>query len=162
MLAFHELAAAVRARREEIGLTQAGLAKLSGLSQATVENVEAGAIEDLGLRQTAALLAPLRLSLFVTPPHPNVRPPKQWDGRTSLDVAGRTASTSYRSLLPAAAVGEALPTGIVPDGFEPHMQVFLDESPLSLLAKAVEQVHLDSAMPLAVLWANMRTIAVAL
>jgi transcriptional regulator with XRE-family HTH domain len=54
MFAFHDLASAVRTRREEIGLSQAGLAKLSGLSQSTVEDVEAGTIEDLSLRHVAA------------------------------------------------------------------------------------------------------------
>jgi transcriptional regulator with XRE-family HTH domain len=162
MFAFHDLAIAVRTRRQDIGLTQHDLAKLAGCSLSLVEAVEVGTADDLGLKQAAALLAPLGLSLFVTNPHPKLHPSPQASDGSIRDVAARTASTSYRTLMPAEAINDALRTGIPPDGFEPHMRVLLDESPLALLAKVVEQAHLDSDVPRAVLWAHLRSMAIAL
>jgi DNA-binding XRE family transcriptional regulator len=42
-----ELGHAVNSRRADMGLTQAALAKLSGLSRATVNQVENGTVKDL-------------------------------------------------------------------------------------------------------------------
>ena len=70
MSAILELSAAVRTRRADMGLTQTALAKLSGLSRATVNQVENGTIRDLSLTRAAKLLGSLGLSVTVTAPRP--------------------------------------------------------------------------------------------
>jgi len=79
--------------------------------------------------------------------------------RPALDLAAQSASTSYRTDLPPKVLGDALRTGAMPAGFEPHIGALLDEAPMSMLAKAVEQIHADDGMPQDLVWANMRSLA---
>lgn len=79
--------------------------------------------------------------------------------RPALVVAAQSASTSYRTDLPPEVLGEALRTGTMPAGFEPHIGTLLDEAPMSMLAKAVEQIHADAGMPQDQVWSNMRSLA---
>lgn len=53
MSSIHELSAAVRGRSADMGLTQLTLATISGLSRATVNQLEKGAIKDLRVGRTA-------------------------------------------------------------------------------------------------------------
>jgi transcriptional regulator with XRE-family HTH domain len=83
-----------------MGLTQTALSALSGLSRATVNQVENGTINDLSLTRTARLLGVLGLTLSVTPARPKSNAGSR--PKTSpLILAARTASVSYRdSLMP--------------------------------------------------------------
>lgn len=157
MYAAHELSHAVRTRRREMGLSQKELASLAGLSRATVVQVERGTIKDLGLNRTAAMLHTLGLGLAITQPHPRLDLEKA--EATPLDLAARTASVSYARSISPAIIGAALSTGKVPAAFEPHVCALLEEAPLSMLAKAVEQVHIQQDVPREQVWANIRRIA---
>lgn len=155
--AAHELKDAVRKRRMEIGLSQTALARLSGLSRATISQVEGGTINDLSFSRTAAMLNVLGLGLTITPAHPRLRV-KDGD-YDPIAVAARSASTSYARLLPPEALVEVLRTGRMLRDFEPHIAALLDEAPLALLAKVVEQIHTDWTMPREQIWATMRKLA---
>ena len=65
MSTIHELGDALRARRTEMGLSQARVATLSGLSRQTVNQIETGAIPDLGLNKAERLASVLGLMLRV-------------------------------------------------------------------------------------------------
>lgn len=160
MYASHELSKAVRIRRQEIGLSQKALAQLSGLSRSTVIQIESGAIKDLSLTRTAALLEVLGLGIRITPAHPRIK--RDSDSQEPLELAAHTASVSYAQPLPVDVLGESLRTGAVPLAFAPHIGTLLEEAPVSLLAKVVEQIHADSALPRERVWANMRSIACTL
>jgi transcriptional regulator with XRE-family HTH domain len=67
MFAAHEISQAVRTRRLEIGLSQKAVARLAGLSRATIGQVEGGTIKDLSLTRTATFLDVLGLGLMITP-----------------------------------------------------------------------------------------------
>lgn len=82
--------------------------------------------------------------------------------RPALDVAAQSASTSYRTSLPPEVLGAALRTGTMPADFAPHIGTLLDEAPMSMLAKAVEQIHADDGMPQDQVWSNMRGLAKSL
>lgn len=82
--------------------------------------------------------------------------------RPALALAAQSASTSYRTSLPPEVLGEALRTGTMPTGFAPHIGTLLDEAPMSMLAKAVEQIHADAGMPQELVWSNMRSLASSL
>ncbi|CAN7780655.1 helix-turn-helix domain-containing protein [Cupriavidus necator] len=157
MNAAHELSHAVRTRRREMGLSQKELASLSGLSRATVVQVERGTIKDLGLNRTMSMLHVLGLGLTITQPHPKLHLEK--GDATPLELAARTASVSYARSISATDLGAALRTGEVPSEFEPHVCALLEEGPVSMLAKAVEQVHLQWDVPRDLVWANMRHMA---
>lgn len=79
--------------------------------------------------------------------------------RPALEVAAQSASTSYRTNLSPEVLGEALRTGTMPSDFAPHIGTLLDEAPMSMLAKAVEQIHADDDMPQELVWSNMRDLA---
>lgn len=79
--------------------------------------------------------------------------------RPALAVAAQSASTSYRTNLPPEVLGEALRTGTMPADFAPQIGTLLDEAPMSMLAKVVEQIHADAGMPQELVWSNMRDLA---
>jgi transcriptional regulator with XRE-family HTH domain len=153
-----ELSTAVRARRSDMGLTQLALATLSGLSRATVNQVEKGTIKDLSLTRATRLLEVLGLYMHVALPRADFRPEKKEKSR-ALDIAARTASVSYRSSIGANQLRDALITGEVPAAFAPHVYALLDEAPVSMLASVVEQLHQESGLERARAWKYMRDLA---
>ena len=157
MYASNELSQAVRTRRQEIGLSQKALAELSGLSRATVVGVEQGTIKDLSLTRTGALLEALGLGLTISAAHPRLN--QKSVRSTPLQSASRTASVSYARHVTPAALSNALSKGTVRAEFAPHVSTLLEEAPISLLAKAVEQVHAKRKIPREQIWKNMRQLA---
>lgn len=147
-----ELSTVVRTRRADMGLTQAALARLSGLSRATVNQLEAASLQDLSLQRVSRLLGVLGLSVTVAP-QPTV-------GKTpALEIAARSASVSYRQPLTARVLRAALLQGQVPAAFRPHVATLLDEATPALLAAVVEQLHAQEGVPRAEVWARMRELA---
>lgn len=153
-----ELGHTVAARRLDMGLTQARLAKLCGLSRATVNQVENANLKDLSLSRAARLLDVLGLSIRIAPPR---SPPagKASERSSALDLAARTASVSYRSAIGPHPLRRALLSGTVDASLLPHLHALLDEAPVSLLAAVVEQLHVENAAPRAQSWAHLRTLA---
>jgi transcriptional regulator with XRE-family HTH domain len=153
-----ELSAAVKIRRGDMGLTQSRLAALSGLSRATVNQVETGAIKDLSLSRAARLLRALGLAVTVTAPRTQARGPALARD-SALVLAARTAGVSYRGSMSAGALEEVLRTGLVPHDILPHVRALLDEASPALLAAVVEQLHLEDGVERAQVWRTMRTLA---
>lgn len=73
-----------------------------------------------------------------------------------LELAARTASTSYRGSLTAERLGKALVSGEMPAGFEAHVHALVDEAPVALLARVVEQMHAEAGMPREAVWMTLR------
>lgn len=153
-----ELSAAVRARRSDMGLTQTMLAKLSGLSRATVNQVESGAIKDLSMIRAARLLETLGLSVLIAPPRARHSPPDPARHR-ALEIAARTSSVSYRTVMRADELRAVLVDALLPTGWLPHVHALLDEAPVSLLASVVEQLHEEEGIERTLLWKRMRELA---
>lgn len=157
-----ELSTAVRTRRSDMGLTQLTLAMLSGLSRATVNQLEKGTIKDLSLTRAARLLDVLGLTMAIAAPRP--RPASRDRDRdkaksTALDLAARTASVSYQASISAAQLREALTSGTLAPAYQPHVYALLDEAPVSLLASVAEQLHRDAGVERAHVWKQMRALA---
>lgn len=158
MSAILELSSAVRTRRSDMGLTQAALAKLSGLSRATVNQVENGTLNDLSLTRAAKLLSVLGLSVSVSAPR--ARKFQNTSAKSSaLDLAARTASVSLREPMSSAQLRDVFTTETVPAGLLPHVYSLLEEAPVSLLASLVEQLHQELAIERAQAWIKMRVLA---
>ena len=158
MFAASELSHAVRARRSDMGLTQTALSKLSGLSRATVNQLENGTLRDLSLTRTARLLNVLGLALTVTPARPKMGSAGQ-KKTPPLTLAARAASVSYKESLPPAVLGRVLLRGDVPPSFVPHVNALLEDASVELLAAVVEQLHESSGVERAEVWSKMRSIA---
>ena len=158
MSAIQELGSSVRTRRSDMGLTQTTLAKLSGLSRATVNQVENGTLNDLSLTRASKLLGVLGLSITVAAPrHEHL---KSRDTKSSaLDLAARTAGVSYRLAMSADQLRDSLSAGAVPPEFMPHVHTLLEEAPVSLLAAVVEELHEELGVDRTQVWKKMRTLA---
>jgi len=146
-----QLADLVRHRREHLGLTQARLAALAGLSRATINEIETGQIADLGIAKVMRLLALLGLELGVGPTTANIRGGRRQ--ASALTIAARTASTSYRTALPPRTLARALRTGELPSEFRPHIATLLQEASGPLIVRAVEE-SFEAEVPKWV-WRNM-------
>lgn len=154
-----ELSAAVRARRSDIGLTQTMLAKLSGLSRATVNQLENGTVKDLSLNRASRLLEVLGLSLSIAVPDSQKT---QKHRSTPLAIAARTASVSFKHSVSPEQLRTAFIEGKAGAAILPHIFTMLEEAPVSLLAKVVEQLHADHDIERSEIWKQMRQLAVNL
>ncbi|WP_367849671.1 helix-turn-helix domain-containing protein [Rhodoferax sp. WC2427] len=141
-----------------MGLTQLMLAKLCGLSRATVNQVESGTIKDLSMARASRLLEALGLSLVIAPPRPRGRSSGPASSR-ALEIAARTASVSYRTSMDAAQLKAVLVDAAQISSVQPHLHALLDEAPVSLLASVVEQLHAEEGVERACLWQRMRELA---
>ncbi len=142
----HEIGKLLRERRDTLGLSQDRLAKLAGLSRATINQLETGALVDLGVIKLACLLELVGLTFEA---HARTTPHR------GLLMASRTASVSYRTQLDAAQLAKALATGEVPPGLLPHVATFLDEAPLPLVVSAVEEAAKRGRVPPKRIWQHV-------
>ena len=129
------LGAAVRARRESLGLSQARLATLSELSRVTINELENGQLAELGIGRVMRLLENLGFSLELALKRSATEKP----ARRALMTAARTASVSYRNELPPIALATALRTGNIPREYRAHFATLLDEAPIPVVIRAVEE-----------------------
>lgn len=142
----HSIGQLVQRRRLALGLSQARLAKLGGLSRATINQLETGALVDLGAAKLIGLLDLLGLELDASE-----RPQR----RNALNLASRTASVSYKQVLTPHTLGKALLTGQLPASFKPHVATLLDEAPLPIIVSAIEEVARDSSCSTKTLWKHL-------
>ena len=141
-----ELGVRVRERREALGLSQLRLARLAGLSRATINQLETGTLKDLGVAKLASLMDLVGLQLEA-----GLRPGQ----RHGLLMAGRTASVSYKIPLQAAQLARVLASGELPPAWIPHISTLLDEAPLALLVSAVEEAAQRTQVPPRQIWRHV-------
>ncbi|PZO15475.1 MAG: transcriptional regulator [Burkholderiales bacterium] len=141
-----ELGRLVQIRREALGLSQDRLAKLSGLSRATINQLENGTLVDLGAAKLIGLLNLVGIELGAEERRPRTN---------ALALLSQTASVSYKSELEPAALAKAMVGGELPRNITPHIATLLDEAPLQLILSAVEQVAKRSNTPPKILWKHL-------
>ncbi|MBW9336860.1 helix-turn-helix domain-containing protein [Herbaspirillum sp. RU 5E] len=124
-----EIGLSLRERRTAMGLTQDQLARLAGLSRTTVNQLENGTLADLGYTKLSHLLSLLGLDLAMTCAKGLDQP---------LEIAARSISTSYRKRISPAKLLKMLETGEAPEQYLPHLITFLDETPLPLVLRTIE------------------------
>lgn len=156
MSTIHELGDALRERRSEMGLSQAQVATLSGLSRQTVNQIETGAVPDLGLNKAERLAAVVGLMLRVDAG----RPSRKTRTRMSpLARAAATASVSYKKRIAPMTLKRILATGQISEKYLPHLSSLLDDAPASLLGAVAEQVHEETKLSREAVWKNYRSLA---
>ena len=136
----------VHARRTALGLSQAQLATMSGLSRATINQLEGGSLVDLGAAKLIALLDLVGISLDA-----GARKGQQG----ALQSVSQSASVSYKTVLNPNALAAAMVDGALPKGITPHVATLLDEAPLSLIVAAVEEVASASSKSPKLLWKHV-------
>lgn len=143
---------AVRARRSELGLSQAQLAHLSGLSRQTLVGLENGTLNDLGIKRVGQVMAVLGLDT----PVPDTQARRKKRG---LWMAAKTASVSYAQEINPAVLEQVLASGDVSPSFAPHLAQLLDEAPVSIVVMAVEEAASRAHLPLRQVWRNVAKLA---
>lgn len=136
----------VHRRRQALGLSQARLTKLSGLSRATINQLETGTIVDLGAAKLMVLLELLGVTLDASerPVHDH-----------ALVLASQMASVSYRERLKPEALAAAMLEGRLLAEITPHVATLLDEVPLPSIVGAVEEVARNTQCPAKTLWKHV-------
>ena len=143
----YEMGRAVAKRRTELDLTQAQLARLTGLSRFTVNQLETGKLKDLGVNKLIALLSVLGIELTVK------RRPEQ----KGLYKAAVSANVSYKGHLTEPLLLNVLATGQIPQGCESQLSVILDEVPVPVVVKAVEEAAKHAGTQPRKIWKNLAT-----
>jgi transcriptional regulator with XRE-family HTH domain len=141
----YEIGQAVAKRRGELELTQAQLAKLSGLSRLTINQLELGKLNDLGINKLIPLLSLLGIELTAAPRK----------GQKGLFKATVSANVSYRGELTEAQLARTLATGEVPPDYASQISVILDEVPLPVVIKAAEESAQSSGASLKSIWKHL-------
>ena len=136
----------VHARRTALGLSQARLATMSGLSRATINQLEGGSLVDLGAAKLIALLDLVGINL-------DALARKGQQG--ALQSVSQSASVSYKTSLNPSDLAAAMVDGALPKGITPHVATLLDEAPMSLIVAAVEEVASASSMNPKLLWKHV-------
>ena len=152
MALLHEIGAQIKDRRIRLDMTQALLARASGLSRASVNALETGAIRDLSFNRALRILSVLGLRFEAASPPTRQR-------ASALRAAANTASVSLRTKLKPAVLRRALTEGYVPAHAIAHIGTLLDEAPPSLLVRLVEEISKEDNLAPAIIWANMRKLA---
>ena len=147
-----QLGAVIRDRREALGLTQARLAQLSGLSRHTVIGLETGELNDLGFNRVAQVLSVLGLDFGLPSSEGRERKRGLW-------MAAKTASVSYEPEVPPDTLAQALASGQVPAGFAAHLTHLLDEAPVPLVVMAVEETAAKEKVRPKTVWLNVAKLA---
>lgn len=127
-----ELGREVKAKRELTGISQDLLAKLTGLSRVTINQLENSTLKsDLGYSKVMDILSVLGMGLQ-TSQAPGLK--------NALKVAARTINTSYKNAMTPARLAEILKSGSVPPEFHAHVMALLDEAPVPIVVGAIAEV----------------------
>lgn len=145
----------VRARREELGLSQAQLAQLSGLSRQTLVGLENGTLNDLGVNRAGQVLWVLGVDM----PEPDMRARSKKRG---LWMAAKNASVSYATELESETLGRMLTSGEVLATYAAHLAHLFDQAPLQLVVMAVEEAASKAHVPPRKVWRNVAKMAKSL
>lgn len=147
-----ELGAAVRQRRQEIGLTQQQLAALVGLSRATIGELESGKLKDLSTNRVERIANELGFAVGIVGA-------RRARDKGAAEAAARVASVPYASQLPADVLLDALAKGAVPPGYIPQLRALLQEAPVAILADLADELQRVHDIPRADTWKRMRVLA---
>jgi transcriptional regulator with XRE-family HTH domain len=141
-----EIGCLFHTRRTHLGLSQQRLAVLTGLSRATINQLERGTLKDLGVAKLIALAGLLGIDVSAQP-----KPAKA----NGLFMAAVTSSVSYRQQLNERVLARALGSGVIPPEYRAQIGALLGEAPLEILVKAVEESAQREKVPAKKIWGHV-------
>lgn len=147
-----DLGATIRSTRLASGLSQAQLARMAGISRATLNYTEQGR-SAVGADALLRILAPLGLGISLA------TPPKGRVTVSAVDLLAASASVSFTKSIPASDVEEALVTGVFDARWLAHIAVIIDEASDEMLLRALRETSEKTSVAPATIWRNLRSIA---
>lgn len=129
-----DLGREVRKARLAKGLTQAEVARATGLSRETLNLVESGLVRDLGIKKVLAVLDYLGLEMRLQPRARIASP-------DFIRMACTSANVGFRNVLTEDQLIHALVTGKVPAHRSAHLRALFDEAPESLLVGLAKEAE---------------------
>lgn len=157
MAILSELSLLVRRQRADMGLSQARLAQLAGVSRVTVNELETGRIGNLSLAKAERLANVLGYGIGLTG-----LARSEDEVAAALDAAARSASVSYAEQLPPEKLRASLAKGVVPPQYIAQLRTLLEEAPVGLLSAVAGQLEREHGIATRDTWRNMRQLAGAL
>ncbi len=142
----------IKERRSELGLSQALLAKLSGLTRQTINGLESGKLKDLGFNRVCQVMNVIGLS----PGMPSIGPRS---AKEALWMAANTANVSYKREITPEQLAHILATGDLKREFIAHVATLLEEAPIPLLVMAVEEAAAKERVAPQTIWKNVASMA---
>ena len=130
-----EIGAQLRKLRKAAGLSQAQLATLAGVARETVNRLEGGTYNDVGVKKLVTLLDLVGGELVVAP-----KPKRKSSAPDFVRRSVISANVSHKTRLHADELIQALVTGSVPPGKAGHLQVALEDLSAEARAALIEQV----------------------
>lgn len=143
----------IRSYRKASGLSQKDLAKLGGLSRATLNYLESGRDIEVGAGKLLALLECLGIPLGL--PHDVDR---SHDDQV-VEKAAKAINGKGRKRLTGQAVLEALATGQAPAEWQGQIGQFLEEVPEEVILAAVRSAAARSGASAKEIWKKARHLA---
>ena len=128
-----ELGYEIRQARTRRGMTQAKLARDSGISRVTLNQLESGLFPDLGIRKVQLLLENLGLELALAETSAQRSP-------DFIHMASTSASVSFRETLSDEELIRILLTGKIPTNRRPHIRALIEEASPKMLQGLAEEV----------------------
>lgn len=141
-----EIGNLIHTRRARAGLSQQQLAKLAGLSRLTINQLERGKLKDLGVAKLMALARVLGIDISA-----QARPAKE----NGLFMAAVTSGVSLSRQMDETTLARTLASGEIPPGFRAQIGALLEEAPLEILVKAVEESAHRQGVPAKKIWEHV-------
>jgi transcriptional regulator with XRE-family HTH domain len=149
-----EIGQEIRRSRLARGLTQRELAATAHVTRTTLNQLENGALKDLGVRKVKALLDQVGLILYTADASGEPRSPD------FLRLASTSASVSFKETLTEKELLRVLLSGRVPSNRRSHVRKLFEESPRPLLEGLIRQMK--GRLPPGKFTKNLDTIATIL
>jgi len=140
----------IQQRRKQVGLSQAQLAAMGHLSRATVNQLENGALTDLGATKLFALTNLLGIDLRAQTKRSSIN---------AVQMLCQSASVSYRLNLSPQQLETTIKTRELPEDMIPHLSTLLDEAPEPLIIKGVKELASNTGLPAKQVWKTLAHFA---
>lgn len=149
-----QLGMTIRGARVASGISQAQLARMVGVSRATINYAEQGR-SAIGADTLLRILRPLGLGITST------HFQRVNDDAPAIDFLAASSSVSFKESIPPDEVQRALLSGQLEVHWIPHIATIIDEASDALLLRAVREVSLNKSVPASSLWRNLKSLALA-
>jgi transcriptional regulator with XRE-family HTH domain len=121
-----------RARRGALGLSQRRLAAFAGVTLSAIRSIESGLVPKISSDKVVELKAILGIERRIR---------KEQGESAGLRSAAKTCGVSYRKLISTDSLRAILKSGEIPREYVPHIATLLDEAPIAIIVRAVEDTY---------------------